>query len=424
MAESLGPAGRQRGWTRAGVLFLAALAVRLLALALLHGRAERGGLELGDLSDHIVRGDGFAWDFYGTTIHRLSHYPPLYPYLMALAKISFGAHWALALQLAQCAIGALVPLLTWRLARRVLRADLAWIAGYLAALWPPFVAYAAEIFSATIDTALLAGVLLLLARALEENGPRRVWLAAGALAGVLALTRPELFGVVALLPLAFRLRGMPWRRALTGTAIVLGAGLLVLAPWTARNYAVQHRIVPVSTGTGFNLLGANNPYSVTFANVLCTREEIRWKLIDRTRLETMNEADFDRELTRRALGYMLDHPGQTLRRMGSRTLAYWWAKPKMISHDRVRGWAAMIGMSLVLPLFLLGLAAAWPLRRATPVALLYAACLWANLAYMNFSIQGRYSLPLQPVVLILATLGAARITAGRGSRPGSPPPPR
>jgi len=78
------------------------------------------------------------------------------------------------------------------------------------------------------------------------------WLLPGALFGALALVRPEYLGVAVLIAaLVFAREARDdWRNALLPAAVFLGAGLIVIAPWTIRNAAALDRFVPISTGGG------------------------------------------------------------------------------------------------------------------------------------------------------------------------------
>jgi hypothetical protein len=43
------------------------------------------------------------------------------------------------------------------------------------------------------------------------------------------------------------------------TAVAAVAALVVIAPWTARNYAVFHRLIPVANVVGLDLFKGFNP---------------------------------------------------------------------------------------------------------------------------------------------------------------------
>jgi 4-amino-4-deoxy-L-arabinose transferase-like glycosyltransferase len=81
--------------------------------------------------------------------------------------------------------------------------------------------------------------------------PHSLWrlVPLGVLAGLGIYFRP----FVALLPLVLGLIAAPgpgWRRRLVWAALPTGVALLVLSPWTIRNYYEFHRFIPTRTGLG------------------------------------------------------------------------------------------------------------------------------------------------------------------------------
>ncbi len=399
------------------ILFLIALAVRLgLTAVYLHGRVVESGVELGKVSDHLLAGRGFLFYFYGSDVPRYAFFPPLYPAFLALLKLVFGsAGWVWAMQIVQGAVSAATVVLLRRLAGILLATKgassplprprvLAYAAAYLTAFWPPLIIYSASAYSLTFDA---FGVLVALHFLARAGRARRLIHAvkAGVAYGVLALSLPAFLGSIPFVPLGLRALGMTWRRAV-GAAILAGVtALVVLTPWMVRNAVVVHRFIPVSTNIGFNYLGGQNRYSDPFVNRLCPEDAIRWQVIDRRELETMNEADFDRMLLRQGLRFAARHPLLTARRCATRLVYYWWGSPGLLGYNRVQGLAYLAIMSAVIPLFLIGLA--YGLRHRRVLGLLLAVFLWQSLFYMNFAVRGRYSLTFHPLMLLTAVVGAA-----------------
>ncbi len=405
-------------------LFLFALALRLiLTAAYLHGRVVQSGLELGEVADNLLAGRGFLFHFYGTDVPRYAFFPPLYPAFLAGLKAVFGAHWIAAMQTVQALVSAGIPVLLRRLATRLLEGSpgeagpgrggipgdprrLAYLAGYAVALWPPLIVYSASAYSLTFDAFGATAVVLLLART-GAAGRLRDAAGAGAAYGLLALSLPAFLGSLPFVPFGLKAMGLSWRRAF-GAAILAGTvALAVLSPWMARNARVIHRFVPVATNIGFNYLGGQNAYSLPWVNRLCPEDAIRWAVIDRHDLETMNEADFDRSLLRQGLDFALHHPGLTLRRDAVRLLYYWWATPGMVRYNPAEGLGYLVLMTGVLPFFLAGVA--WGLRHRAMLGLLLAVFAWQSLFYMNFAVRGRYALTFHPLMLLAAVLGAAAL---------------
>src|SRR6185503_4896715 len=124
------------------------------------------------------------------------------------------------------------------------------LAFLLTAFWPPF--YRESLFLQTepLFTMLVA---FLMARfyVLVERPSFAVGLSCGVLAGLSALVRPTGLVVLAGLGLGWLVqsgyRALRSWRALA--AVALGV-VLVVVPWTIRNYRVSGSFVPVAVGTG------------------------------------------------------------------------------------------------------------------------------------------------------------------------------
>jgi hypothetical protein len=85
---------------------------------------------------------------------------------------------------------------------------------------------------------------------------------------------------------------------------------LVIVPWTIRNAVTFHRLVPVSTQSGFALAGIFNDESRKYPGY-----PGNWVLPERTRryaalfsVRRLNEAELDRRLRSGALSYAISHP--------------------------------------------------------------------------------------------------------------------
>jgi len=121
------------------------------------------------------------------------------------------------------------------------------IAALLAALYPTFIAYSHYLWSENLFLLLLLVAMALAVRVGRTGG----WwptILAGTFFGLSALTR-EIGLLLAGGMVLWLIRvGVPdRRRALARGALLLGCALLVIAPWTMRNYLRFERLVPVST---------------------------------------------------------------------------------------------------------------------------------------------------------------------------------
>jgi 4-amino-4-deoxy-L-arabinose transferase-like glycosyltransferase len=165
--------------------------------------------------------------------------------------------------LLNCVLGALGAWLTYLLGRELLDEAGARLAGMFAALYVPSIWFATKFLSENLFVPLLALTLWLFVRGLRAgSGP--LWaLAVGLVLGWAVLTRPFALLMVPLLTLIVlaAAKGRRWV-----PAVVLPAAVLVVVlPWTVRNYIVHRQPVLVATNGGSTFYGGNNDRVASFS---------------------------------------------------------------------------------------------------------------------------------------------------------------
>jgi 4-amino-4-deoxy-L-arabinose transferase-like glycosyltransferase len=197
-----------------------------------------------------------------------AHLPPLYSYVLAGLYGLFGRS-SLAVALFHTALDCLSILFLYHLCRRFFRHG-EWVgtlAGAFYALYPYLIFQNLTLIDTPLFMALLYAFLLLVALLREANlVDRRVWLLAilaGIMLGLAALLRPNALVVAPLVGLWFLFRrslGQSIVRLLPAAA----ASILVLLPWTLRNYSLFQTFVPVALNGGENFYQGNNQYTISY----------------------------------------------------------------------------------------------------------------------------------------------------------------
>ena len=133
--------------------------------------------------------------------------------------------------------------------------------GCLAALYPFLFIYDGWLYSKSLFTFLLLAFCYTLYR---FQLALKYWLMflGGILIGTLSLTRPNglfIFGAFILWVLVMGwAKLLPWRALIKSVLITSLLLAVIVLPWTARNYIVFHKLVPVAVGDGTVLLGVYN----------------------------------------------------------------------------------------------------------------------------------------------------------------------
>jgi 4-amino-4-deoxy-L-arabinose transferase-like glycosyltransferase len=147
--------------------------------------------------------------------------------------------------------------LTYVLALRITTQRGALLAAFLVAVYPALLLYSVYLMAET-----LFAFLATLSLTLWATDRPRLALAAGVAIGAATLTRSTGLALAGGIGLAETFRLMVVRdelvgRALARLALIVMGCLLVLAPWTLRNYEMYGRLIPTDTSAGFNALLGN-----------------------------------------------------------------------------------------------------------------------------------------------------------------------
>ena len=161
-------------------------------------------------------------------------------------------------RLVHCLLGAASCLLVFVIADRWFSRPVAWFSAAVWAIYPTAILYSSiELVSESLSLCLFLGYLA----AAAAFGERPRWtrgLAAGVLLGLCILTHPS---KVVMVPFALLWAMAQWcrepRRMVAAAAIPLVA-IIVVSPWSIRNYLVFKRFIPLTTMGGSVLLQGNN----------------------------------------------------------------------------------------------------------------------------------------------------------------------
>jgi 4-amino-4-deoxy-L-arabinose transferase-like glycosyltransferase len=207
------------------------------------------------ISRAMFEGEGYTQGSDAPYLQSASNYQPGLPLLVTgIYEVGGGVNEAAA-RIVLALLSSLAIPFTFLIGRRLGGPNAGLIAIVPVAIYPALLEYTGMLMTEPVGTALLAGTLLAYMRACEE--PRAwLWGVTGLGLGALAMLRPEyLLLAVALPALALlRLRHGPGvglgRRQVGMAALMLGCAVLVVLPWTIRNFVAFERLVPISTGGG------------------------------------------------------------------------------------------------------------------------------------------------------------------------------
>jgi 4-amino-4-deoxy-L-arabinose transferase-like glycosyltransferase len=327
----------------------------------------------------------------------LIFYPPVYPYFLAVLYRLSGtfetARWTQAL------IGALLVPAVGLAGARAFSPRIGLWAAVVTALYPDLIWFSVHFWSETVFMVLLWwGIERLLAADAAEGLGRAA--AAGVLWGVAVLTRETVLYFIPLAALWLALPPRPGARA-RGAAFLV-ASLLVVAPWTYRNWAVFHAFVPVSTAGGQNLFQGN----------ALIERDTTYEMVDAVQGRV---AQYHYAM-RMGLQAIRDRqPWWIFEKLRDEMPLFWEADSLVLVHIKRGAYGAvppamavavalavLVPYVVVLSLFALGVTR---LRWLRPTVLLVAFLAYYNLIHIVTHGFARYRLPVMPVVFLIAGVG-------------------
>jgi 4-amino-4-deoxy-L-arabinose transferase-like glycosyltransferase len=188
--------------------------------------------------------------------HLTAYRSPGTSVLWAGLFLAFGHSYSV-LRLSQCILNALTILLIFGIGHKCFGDKVALLSAAIYAVWPTALYNTGQLASETLYTLLFCWFILVSLQFAERSSwPRSI--AAGVLLGLAMLTRGNAVLMVAMM--------IPWsvwqfrktpRNIFRGLAIPFVA-LVMLVPWTIRNYYIFHAFVPFQTEGGDTLLGSYN----------------------------------------------------------------------------------------------------------------------------------------------------------------------
>jgi hypothetical protein len=334
---------------------------------------------------------------------------PLYPMVLAAVESIFGTSYWPGLFL-NALFGALTSWLLYLLAlRQTANTSVALLAALLAALDPEWVFWSGMLYRETFLTFLLALWLLLDARAQMAPTPA-LYAGMGAAFGALALCRSPFIplGAAYVLLAASRLPPAAWQRTL-GT-FVLTATLFQI-PWVIRNERITGHFVPGASIGGFHVYA---PLRIDYSKPeMPVGTELNDPLVQSLNKSGLSPEQKDRIYYAAAWKIIRRRPLLFLDTFRIKAAKLWRPYPHpewRLNYPHSFRAIEFLGLLSNLPLWLLGLAGLWLMKRQGRDILLPAAVLAVmTVIYGVFWGAARFHAPLVAALIVPAALAALRL---------------
>jgi 4-amino-4-deoxy-L-arabinose transferase-like glycosyltransferase len=401
---------RSRTRLALGVIAVLALVVRFVWASAMNVDPRKKFIFDPTIYDVLARHLAQGWGFVGFVGQPVALYPPGYPAILGAAYFVFGNQLTVAWAL-NALVGATTCLLIYAIGARLFSASIGLAAAAIFAFFPNQIFAAALTMTESVFVCLFTAILYVLVRWNEKEVPLWGWFLFGLGLGGAALVRgiALLFLVV---PFSLWIGSEGLRKATLRTAVVGSALVLVILPWTARNWSVFGTPIFLSSDGGYNFFSAHNPLAAGGPSLAMNQFRRReWPWLEKLPPRQREAVEQGVEL-RYGLRYMLTHPVHELSLI-PRRLYYLYAT----DHSGLQGygaWAAPWGDAyyyVVVLLALFGLRGTLAAERARilPFTIIFFSVIHGVL----FTGEPRFHAPLIPIFAILAARGVARLLAAR-----------
>lgn len=363
------------------------------------------------LAQQVLNGHGFTvaerWWPMTPAGEPTAHWSYLYTLFLTTVYGLVG-YYPLVARLIQAGLaGILMPWLTYRLGRRHFGRQVGLVAAGLTAVYVYFFYYAAALMTETFYIIAILWVLDLAGQiGIDRSPARRNWLFLGLALGTTVLLRqvfllfiPFLFGWLLWRSYGHQVQSL--KRTIAGLVMATVLLVVLVVPWTVRNYLAFDRFVLLNTNAGFAFFWGNHPiHGYNFIDILPADGPSYQELIPPA-LHHLNEGELDQALLKRSLAQIGADPGRYLILSMSRTKDYFKFWPSSES-SLISNLSRILSFGILLPFMIYGLIYSWRHYRGPETLLFYLFILvYTGIHLLSWALI-RYRLPVDAVLILFA----------------------
>ena len=381
---------------------LAAFCIRLFCVLAFQQPPGPDAASYDELGWRLATGQGYV-DDEGTPT---AYWPVGYPAWLAAVYLVWGHSW-LAAGVMNAVLGTVIVFLTYWLARQFVSTRQAVLAAAIIAFLPSYVvAYTSNLRNETFYAVFV--LLALITTIYAVRAPNwRTAILLGIVIGLGVYVRPTLllfpsvFGVLLLLH-SFWHSGLTTKRALSLTILTGCIVLVTISPWTVRNFLAMDGLVLTATNGGKTFYLGNGPGATG-----------KHRRVDMSVFSDRSEMTVYREGFRKGVENIVMDPLTWASILPVKVWYLWRSDissmaPNLLpeGHQSHLGGLRVMGQSYYTAIVLaalVGLCTNNPLRywRQPSTLLLILTLAYWTLFHMMFHGQGRFHMPMVPVIVVL-----------------------
>ncbi len=396
------------------IVFVAIL-LRILAI-IITCQQPNDDWEYGEIASNIVNGHGFSRiSDPGGKLEITSSHAPAYPLFLAIFySIGSTPFIFLLIKLTQLLLSVITIIFLYKLAKSYFDAKTGLICAFILAIYPPYIYSSLKITPSILFLSLfiISIYLFFTKKHILTNILAAFFFAIAVLSDPIGFT---------LLPVYLLIIIFTKREPIFNQVVFFLAIIILIAPWTIRNFFIHRRLIPVTTQFGINLWIGNNP-SATGTDYYRVDNRVDRQYIflpqtlsrrSRIALDNMTEIERSDFFLSQSLNYIKDNPIAFIGLTARKTLYYWWFPPAKFSGSRDSVSYRIIYMLCYCPLLILGLIGmvlALFRRRLAMVYILLIIILISGIYIITHVGLARYRLPVETLLILPAGYALQRIT--------------
>ena len=302
------------------------IAVKVIFLLISRSYCHIEPFEYENIASNMLKGGGFYFDHFNTRYYGYHSFG--FPVLCYIVYKLFGHHQLIVVFI-QMISTSLVVLPVSYIARKIFNEKTAILAGFLTALYPPFIIYSTmKLHTMNVD-ALLFALCLLSFIELKDNAGLNNSIYAGAISGLAFLFRPTIFLFTMLALTLFYFTSLAGiKKRLIAIGIVLFTLILVILPLFIRSYIVFKDPLVLSTTKAENFWLGNIPGST---GSLYEAKGLALYDVHKKELPSdffkMNEIEQSKCFTKVTMGYFKSDPKAFIARIFKKAYYFWYFSP-------------------------------------------------------------------------------------------------
>ncbi|MEO0185553.1 MAG: glycosyltransferase family 39 protein [candidate division WOR-3 bacterium] len=360
--------------------------------------------EYGEIARNIVTGKGFSRTIVADTNPApTSSHAPFYPYFLSLFYRAGNKPFIYFLvQLLQAIFSTLTIYIIYKTSQILFNSSVAHITEWLVALYPPLIYYCTKLVPTTIFLFFLCLSIYLIMK--NENFFQS--LLSGIFLGIAILCDPV---ALVIYPAIFVWFLISKKINFVRMTLILFVSIIILIPWTIRNYRIHKTLVPITTQFGVNLWIGNNANATgTDFYEIKSVETQDYILVTQTlpstvqdslnRLSEINRAKF---FLYQAFDFMVNNPHKFIVLLVKKCYYYLWFPPATIyASTDLQKYRILLYISYI-PILVLGIAGILlSIRGKKPVLLILLCMMLISGLYVGSHVGLiRYRIPVELYLL-------------------------